>query len=197
MFIIRTFGFGLACFLWAGCQGALPESSEGGGGPGAGQSQSQPDPAEVAGFLDMVARKSYGPSSWVDQNTVFTRRVRILLPGTIPVTQGRSGNHWVTLTLFQGQGEFLCYFRGAGSVSRTGPPCGNNGTAYNFDFCVSRATENQRQCGVNPNNCRGYREDMESQDPVDVDRMLLSVKHGDVCSFTEVSVRVSVGAAGN
>lgn len=48
--------------------------------------------------LDLVARKTYGPSVFTDAEVKLDKRFRYTLPTEVPVLSGNSGNHWITFS---------------------------------------------------------------------------------------------------
>jgi len=60
----------------------------------------------------LEAAKLYSPSRWTDAQVDLANPMAFVLPEVIPVTQGNSGNHWITLTWRLGDSQFKCRYRG-------------------------------------------------------------------------------------
>ncbi|MDX2053718.1 MAG: S8 family serine peptidase [Polyangiaceae bacterium] len=105
------------------------------------QSASLQTAAPLCAPVELVAEKSYSPSSWADATEWLDTQRAFLLPASVDVIEGLSGNHWVTFTWKNPAGSGgQCRYKGASSQAH---PVGPTQTAlaqkYVFDSCTSGA----------------------------------------------------------
>jgi hypothetical protein len=99
----------------------------------------------TTGQVTIKARKTYNPSAWKNGFVNFTSPTTLALPKTVPVTEGNSGNHWITLCYRKkGAQAFSCRYRGGSDQAH---PAGAvqiaKGNKYTFLWCDSGAVAGQ------------------------------------------------------
>ena len=115
------------------------------------------------------------------------------MPAFAEVIQGFSGNHWAHLKMdLQGE-NVICIYRGSGSRSKTSAPCsGNNGLAYDFQYCISRQNYEDLSCQSNPfkSSCTAAANAILANDIVSTTYLELSVSNGDRCDTTRIQMSI-------
>ena len=96
--------------------------------------------------VELVARKSYSPSRNFDANATVAPPMRFRLPRLIRVTNGNSGNHWVTFKYGVGSLATECRYRGGSSQAN---PVGSTqislGRRYLYLWCSNGARPGDTQ----------------------------------------------------
>jgi hypothetical protein len=100
--------------------------------------------------LMIPARKTYNPTVFDNGWAYVEQASTLILPATLPVSQGRPGNHLgiVTLTIASGP-SLKCIYLGQGS--NTSNEYNAPALNYNFDFCVDETV------AVSPGNRAGLK----------------------------------------
>lgn len=88
--------------------------------------------------ITLTARKTYNPSAWADASLAFGGPGRFALPAEIPVTEGNSGNHWITLSFVTVAGTASCRYTGGSSQAHPSNPTElAKATKYKFTSCTN------------------------------------------------------------
>ncbi len=147
-----------------------------------------PEPLPVLDqVVSIYAQKEYSPSRWTDAELEFEAPVRFQLPTQVFLTQGQSGNHWISVFLFsENEEDRICIYKGNGSRNKTSP-CENNGDRYIFSYCTYVEDYDEQGCNQNP-----FRSDCKEDLALNIDDRIsalgleVSVNNGDSCATTEV-----------
>jgi subtilase family serine protease len=97
-------------------------------------------PSGSCRHIDLIATKTYNPSTFYDADQLLDPPFSFALPTSIPVIAGNSGNHWITLTYYLGCTSFSCRYNGGSSQAHPNSPAElAKATKYNFGSCTSGA----------------------------------------------------------
>jgi hypothetical protein len=95
--------------------------------------------------ISIPAKKTYNPTVFVNGWAYISQASTLILPASLPVVQGRPGNHLSIVTFTIASGISLkCIYLGQGN--NTGAEYNSPAKSYNFDFCV------QDSVAVSPGN---------------------------------------------
>ncbi|MCC7386416.1 MAG: PKD domain-containing protein [Deltaproteobacteria bacterium] len=90
--------------------------------------------------IDLVARKTYNPSTWYDDHRCYCRPMRFTVPQRLDVTAGNGGNHWCDLYFRDpatGTTHSCRYKGGASQAHPNSPSQIALGLFYNFLSCTN------------------------------------------------------------
>jgi hypothetical protein len=132
--------------------------------------------------LSLEASKFYSPSTlWQDASVSMFGSLKYVLPKSIAVIEGSSGNHWVSFFF----DEVQCRYRGSASTSNPLPGSSewNRGNRYDFLWC-RLGGESGADVGLRPGDIFEVNEFVR-----------LSVAHGARSSPTRVQMKLVMAPA--
>jgi len=142
------------------------------------------------------AQKSYSPTRYVDFEETFLREREFKIPRFAEVTEGFSGNHWVTYR-FKGSVEnyddVTCVYRGLGEKSKS-KDCKSNGTQYEFQYCLNTSIFLTNGCNGNP--WKKQCEKSENILPIHYNSKVFSENGTDIFSASYMKLTVNNGDSG-
>jgi hypothetical protein len=93
------------------------------------------DQVNGSASIMIPARKTYNPTVFANGWAYISEASNLILPASLPVVQGRPGNHLSIVRLIIAKGTSLkCIYVGQGS--NTANEYNSPALRYNFDFCV-------------------------------------------------------------